>query len=514
MGYKDIQTKFESYLSSNFDDIEILKKFINTCDVEPQSKNLIKKLDNIRYQYIRFEQTVFKKRTEIFIKESAEIFKRTKANNIRILFVKGLCIVLDLYENLEDRRFDDIDIIIDYADRNAVSDIFLDMGYTIEENSVDIREAHTVFYKYVDGMFINIEMHCDAFYPPDTYLGFGKDMIKRSCVKNFSGIEMPVPEMYDAVIYYLIHSTKHFIAGFNAFRFGNALHNCLPKIPLKNLFDIALYLDKYADIFDWQIFLERVRLMKADTDILLALKYFEEIFPDMLPISIADELISDSLTSQIYKVSGLVDMFLNNRFSNVIKAFYNGTLSALIRKYMDFAQADRMTKLYCHAHPESRIETYSFGGFETKLTVTYYCDESAVYFNFEISSSENDNIMIDDLSIKIRNEPNSDCYILNDHRIEGVKQKSYFREMAWEHMFINCLLQYSVPIYFDITFIDIKTGEKWITMSNGMDNLYLEYPVDGKLFIVDDYFYNFVFDRNLVPVWANEILSAMYSNLS
>jgi len=197
-------------------------------------------------EFLRKNYYLTLKRSEQLWQEFLRIFKAFQEAGILLLPMKGMSFLKDIYRENPVRQMADIDILLREEDLLKAEKIFAVLGYQkellgLKEEYWRNKQCHITFYKKTErGSFI-VEAHWSLdFKRKDCYVL--PEFWERTRELDCDGLKIRVLSPEDAVFSLALHNR----------RFGKPF--CL-----KNAYDAALLLKKYASEFDWDYCLEKSR---------------------------------------------------------------------------------------------------------------------------------------------------------------------------------------------------------------------------------------------------------------
>lgn len=172
-------------------------------------------------------------------------------NAITIIFVKGIILASQLYDNPEIRFSSDIDIFVDKKNILLVENFLIKKGFRKE---IDKTGFHSSFIKIENSNEIIIELHNKLFVlSADAF-----SLIKSIPIKKIHArkIEYNKKQFYVLnhtfeFLYLFIHILRHFIDG--------TIHSrlyLLSKYPISKIIELVLYINRYNCQINWS-FIEK-----------------------------------------------------------------------------------------------------------------------------------------------------------------------------------------------------------------------------------------------------------------
>ncbi len=112
--------------------IDLFYKDLNTC--LNNDENLYKYHGLLNFFFLNYSSKkniidYSEKRNAAYIREANEISYVLNKKGIKHVFLKSMSIITDLYSNLSEKRFGDIDILVDKAQIESLEKVFFDLGY-------------------------------------------------------------------------------------------------------------------------------------------------------------------------------------------------------------------------------------------------------------------------------------------------------------------------------------------------------------------------------------------------
>lgn len=236
-------------------------------------------LDGWKYKDVQAElaqkamKTIWTKNQFDYIKLLSEKF------NDKIIFMKGILLSWELYGDITKRVGSDIDILVRNEDVLDIGNLLIAEGFSCDVDRerwcAGIKKIHLTFVKEIpNSMPITIEMHEEpAYYLPyrSAYL---EDVWKRAEHMPVQDISPLVMDVYDRIVYYLLHYFKH-TCNFEIYALiGNG-----GSLKVKNLLDIYLTMKMYDISTD--VLLERLEASGRAWECKEVMLLLHDIFGDI-----------------------------------------------------------------------------------------------------------------------------------------------------------------------------------------------------------------------------------------
>lgn len=288
---------FKKYSDNNDDLLIYIKKYGIGNLLNEKLKKLSKKKFLASFVSMNWQKMF----NEVIISESKKLIKSTKKSGIKIIFLKGLFLAADLYQPIEMRVFSDIDLLVDSKNLNKVLDILGKLGYVDEDfecvTSKKVNEylqTHHLIPFRKEGKFNNkkykveVEVHIQPFHSRLDYKKIKIQEIDNLAVRQrLLDIDVLLLEHNVRLMHLLKHFTRHYVDDyFILFSEGRGK----PFLPIRCLHDIVLFINKYADIIDWEVILNKSIEWDICVDMLFPIKILNDIYGEVVPLCFVENL--------------------------------------------------------------------------------------------------------------------------------------------------------------------------------------------------------------------------------
>jgi hypothetical protein len=168
---------------------------------------------------------------------------------IRILLYKGL-VIGKLYPDPHLRTMGDADLLVREEDHDVAVELLRQNGYIKTEEN---EEKKYSYFISPGGLVVDLQTKVWNYYSKrDIALS---EMIEETAWSNtvlipVDGKEIPTLGVQEHLFCIICHAAKHFIS---------------QGIGIRHLADIALYVNRYYDVIDWQDMLSKLTKIKLDT---------------------------------------------------------------------------------------------------------------------------------------------------------------------------------------------------------------------------------------------------------
>jgi len=278
-----------------------------------------------------------------------------KREGIIVLPIKGVSFLWDIYPDYPARAMTDIDLLIKEEELLKAEEVFRGLGYRkelygLKEDYWRRSQYHIAYYRDAAGRSMPdqeagdgaafIELHWSLDYKrrnqnifPELWGRF------RQLTTQQGPIEVPSPE--DALFSLALHNR----------RFGNTL--CL-----KNVFDLALLLDKYGDIFDWGYVFSQCRRYRMRNSVFFILQQVKHALGLEVPAGVLKELripswkkavLGSLIEKETFSLKRRKDLFLKLHF-----LIYDSIWEPV--RYVLFIPQEQFAKFYGLKSYGSRVD--------------------------------------------------------------------------------------------------------------------------------------------------------------
>ena len=210
------------------------------------------------------------------IREIRYIEEKLSEIRQKFLVLKGFGISETVYKDLPYiRDFNDIDILVDENDADAVYDYLLsNMGYQCDKSPGE-RLVYKKFFQHYAPIHrngITVEMHHRLTQKDDPYDIDTKRMLQDAQSLQVRDVCLLIPDQTDMLISLCYHLFQH------EYRESRYM--------LRPYTDIFNYLCLHRDKFDWILFQQRVREEHLDFPIAYSLFYVNDLYEQLLRMDI------------------------------------------------------------------------------------------------------------------------------------------------------------------------------------------------------------------------------------
>ena len=233
--------------------------------------------------YWRREKEKVEGRINLYMQELDKIAEKFSSENISLLALKNTGIARGIYPYLAESPMGDIDVLINSKQFKEAHKIMIESGYLLDDRSpFKIMDYETAYRnggteykcKLKDGSILWIELQWRAVSGRRILLDQEpsfNDLLEKSIPIDNSQVRLLSPE--DNLLQVCLHTAKHSFVRAPGFR----LHTDVERI-------VSAY-----DI-DWELFLNKVALMRVKTPVYISLFIPHKLFKLEIPNLVLEEL--------------------------------------------------------------------------------------------------------------------------------------------------------------------------------------------------------------------------------
>ena len=234
---------------------------------------------------------------KLYLKDVSRILEASKDKPLSIVFMKGVFLAADLYENYNYRLSCDLDILIEKNDLLQLDEILKKIGYSCDVDTCNIAlysmKNHIKYVKPIYGYGkLLIEVHTNICNPSQLYRGYTKWVMRRSKTVNLLELNPRLESEQDRLIHGCLHFFNHFYTAYSY-----RLLNLQPVLKWKSLIDIALMINKYGINTDYVM--DVAKTFNCGLDIYCTFNIINFIIPNLVPRRLLNELKKNELNSEV-----------------------------------------------------------------------------------------------------------------------------------------------------------------------------------------------------------------------
>lgn len=318
-------------------------KIISSFKLKLITEEYQRKLDQKAEILCNILKTRQKKRNNAFLLAISEFLEECEKKNLKPIFFKGLFLAADLYDQMEKRISNDIDIIIPLSDFHKYNEILENLGYIHEFYCEDldnyeyyreqIKQYHLGYIKEVNNETVHIEIHASIVNPASLFENITDEFIQNASIKELLGLKIFILD----IEYNLVALSMHFFKHLPLTYFQNLLFQRAIDVNLSNIHDIALLVNKYKSDINWEKVLSIAKRMKVVKYFLMVATFVNKIYGEIFEADVL-KMFSDNIHSSILftensergglgKLLWLFDMYVDYCFEITPKQFLLGKLA-------------------------------------------------------------------------------------------------------------------------------------------------------------------------------------------
>ena len=212
-------------------------------------------------------------RNTLFYHELSNILEALNKVNIPVILLKGAYLAEKIYEDIALRPMLDIDLLLRKKDLAKGNEVLITLGYSqVKQIDIEIESARRHHISRLIKGCLPIELHWHIF-PPRFPFNVDIDQIWERAVKQKTADKkLLVLSPEDLLLHLCVHASFHHV-----FESG-----------LKSLYDIKMVIEKFKDVLQWDIFVERAFAWKVEKCVYLTLRMVQNFFG----IELTDNIIT------------------------------------------------------------------------------------------------------------------------------------------------------------------------------------------------------------------------------
>ena len=242
-------------------------------------KNIDKKFCYVSMLLRRMQADTY----EIYYEALQEFLHVCEESGLKPIFMKGIFLAAELYEEMGARFCGDIDVLIDASQFKEYDRILKSLGYecdgpeSLEKRYDQVRLRHLKYYKQIRKTAVLIEVHSSILNPPNLFRIDVKQFLLNTRQIEYRELKPYVLANEYNLIALMLHFFKHLPTDY----FQRVMTGQKVFINLLNLHDIALFVQKYADRMDWEKVLEAGIEMQVVLYLLTTAGFVNEIYGEV-----------------------------------------------------------------------------------------------------------------------------------------------------------------------------------------------------------------------------------------
>ncbi|HEX3028160.1 MAG TPA: nucleotidyltransferase family protein [Clostridia bacterium] len=271
--------------------------------------NLYDSLEKELQRLMDMQWMVFEERNSYYRQKLGEILKEFEKRSLIVPVLKGNLLASLVYPAIESRIFNDLDMLMQLDDVEAVVKALEELGYIQgnydEQNDVIVEvsrkkkvlhqmathEIHQ-FLKLSDNKFaklVEVDVNHDILWKGNCpYSVPTKDLIKRAIPVEICDTKGYMLDYIDNIIQLSCHLYKEaclmiWIAS-------------LKDLKIYKFADLYMYIRKFSGLIDWNMLVERVKEYKLDKIVYYNFYYIELMFGEIVPQSVMNSLKPEDLS--------------------------------------------------------------------------------------------------------------------------------------------------------------------------------------------------------------------------
>jgi len=275
-------------------------------------------------------------RNTLFYHELANLLESLKKVNIPVIVLKGAYLAEKIYEDIALRPMLDIDLLLKKNDLARGKEILINLGYS-QVKQIDSEFEITVHHhisRFIKGSR-RIELHWHISPPMYPFSVDINQVWERALEQKVSDHKVLVLSPENLLLHLCMHTSND-----DAFESG-----------LRFLYDIKMVLEKFKDVLQWNIFIQRAFAWKAERCAYLALSMVQNLFAVELPENMLEKLKPAEIPPNIFSMvdellfaRGFENYEISTGLSQMWKAEKPGERISLFLKRIFISRQEIATK--------------------------------------------------------------------------------------------------------------------------------------------------------------------------
>lgn len=373
------------YILKNTDENDYINKIKELDAISVFDRGYLKKLDKREYILQRLIDEEQIKKNMKFKEEIISIASFFKRRQIRVVFLKGLALAEKIYEKPEVRRSNDIDILINMEDAEAVLSGLSELGYCVLGEKIEAKSVlkkygremqnetihFPVFQKRINesNVFSDIKLDCHVsiYGKMNNKFGYVKQVLDRAEETEFHGKKIYVLETHDNIIFLICHYIREVFRN-TPFRYISGWKKESCSFRLNLIHDIARLIT--LENVDFEILYQRLDVIEKVREFKIALYFLDEIYEDLLPDEFIDKLNSAQNSENMDVMPCVLRQLENSSVGTILNNGYDQFIAHIMTEIKLHGEKINSGKKFYILAPksENREKTnYSSGFFENNF---------------------------------------------------------------------------------------------------------------------------------------------------
>ncbi|MDF0674486.1 MAG: nucleotidyltransferase family protein [Nitrospira sp.] len=223
----------------------------------------------------------------LLAKELRNILASCEQQGIACVPIRGPALAKHLYDDCSTRQMDDLDFLVHREDLSAIKGIFQHLAYTPHEHRPGFLETFSYSLEFVHPHHgFLVEPHWTLAYPPFIGAAAMEPVWGRVRRQQWAGVNTWVLSNEDLLLHLCLH-----------------LHHKGRQAPLLWFYELDTVIQRHGATFNWNIFMNQVRLMgqtQAVCDVLtIVTEAFHSPVPEVVASQFAGHVRDDSSPSSL-----------------------------------------------------------------------------------------------------------------------------------------------------------------------------------------------------------------------
>jgi hypothetical protein len=212
-------------------------------------------------------------RNTLFYHELSNILEALNKVNIPVILLKGAYLAEKIYEDIALRPMLDIDLLLRKKDLIKGNEVLINLGYSqVKQIDIEIESARRHHISRLIKGCLPIELHWHIFSPRFPFSVDIDQIWERAVKQKISDKKLLVLGPEDLLLHLCVHTSFHHVF----------------ESSIKSLYDIKMVIEKFKDVLQWDIFVERAFAWKVEKCVYLTLCIVQKFFG----VELADNIIT------------------------------------------------------------------------------------------------------------------------------------------------------------------------------------------------------------------------------
>lgn len=227
-------------------------------------------------------------RNTLFYSRLSEILEALSKADIPVIVLKGAYLAEKVYEDIALRPMQDIDLLLKKNDLDKGKNVLINLGYSpVKPIYTEFETTHHHHISELIKGSLAVELHWNISSPGYPFSIDIDQLWERAIEQDIAENIVLVLSPEDLLLHLCIHTS-----------FPE-----LYKATIRFLYDIRMVMEKFNDIFRWDMFLQTAFAWKAERCAFLTLRMAEDLFALKIPEKIMTKLQPKDFSPEIMELA-------------------------------------------------------------------------------------------------------------------------------------------------------------------------------------------------------------------